>query len=176
MSLAPGYRIVAADPAVVRDLAPIELAAATLFPDEDLPRHLAEDPKSEDELAAAAREGMLWVALDEGDRPVAFALVDLIDGAPHLEEIDVHPDHGRRGIGRALIAAVEEWAADCGFSTITLSTFRHLAWNAPFYERVGFREIPEEEWGSGLRAVRRHEKSSGLDLTKRVLMRRHLER
>lgn len=45
---------------------------------------------------------------------VGFALVGLIDGQPHLEEMDVHPAFGRRGIGARLLAAVTEWARSAG--------------------------------------------------------------
>ena len=174
MALASGYRIAVADPAVAPALPAIERAAAALFPEEDLPRHLAQDTKDIDEFSEAAREGQLWVAWAPDEELVGFALVDLVDGTPHLEELDVHPDHGRRGVGSALVETVAAWALDCGFSALTLSTFRHLPWNAPFYARLGFVEIEEEELGSGLRAVRRQEKANGLDIAKRVLMRRVL--
>jgi GNAT superfamily N-acetyltransferase len=176
MPLAPGYHVAAADPAIAPALPAIERAAAALFPEEDLPRHLVAETKSLDELAEAAREGMLWVAFAPDGRPAGFALVDLVDGTPHLDEIDVHPDHGRRGIGTALIETVCTWAVDCGFAALTLSTFRHLPWNAPFYARLGFAEITEDAWGSGLRALRRSEKAIGLDLARRVFMRRTLAR
>src|SRR5689334_19477896 len=45
----------------------------------------------------AQREGHLWVALAD-DEPVGFALIGLLEpGVVHLEEVDVHPVHGRRG-------------------------------------------------------------------------------
>ena len=42
----------------------------------------------------------------------------------HLEELDVHPDHGRRGLGSSLVMAVRDWAAATGHEAITLTTFR----------------------------------------------------
>lgn len=45
--------------------------------------------------------GRLWVA-SSGNMPVGFALVKMLaDDLPHLEEIDVHPSHRRRGLGTA---------------------------------------------------------------------------
>lgn len=175
MPLAPGYRIAAADPAIVAALPPIERAAAALFPEEDLPRPLLDATKTEAELADAAREGMLWVAFATDGRAAGFALVDLVDGTPHLDELDVHPDHARRGIGAALVETVCAWAAGCGFRALTLSTFRHLPWNAPWYARLGFVEIDAATLGRGLRALRRNEKAAGLDLERRVCMRRRLQ-
>ena len=58
----------------------------------------------------AQRQEMLWVAVAPDSQVLGFALARLIDGEPHLEEIDVHPDHGRRGIGAALVRTVIEWA------------------------------------------------------------------
>lgn len=76
------------------------------------------------------------------DTPVGFALVEMLTGnEPHLEEIDVHPAHGRRGVGSALVRTVCEWATRSGFRDITLTTFRDVAWNMPFYARLGFAEL-----------------------------------
>ena len=62
----------------------------------------------------------------------------LADDLPHLEEIDVHPPHERRGQGPALVRAVCEWAADSGYAMLPLTTFRAVLWNYPFYTRLGF--------------------------------------
>ena len=52
-----------------------------------------------------------------------------------LEEIDVHPDHGRRGLGRRLVSAVCAWAARGGHRWLTLTTFRDVPFNMPFHAR-----------------------------------------
>src|SRR6185503_9462415 len=81
------------------------------------------------ELRKAQADGRLCVALD-GDRPVGFAHVEMLaEDLPHLEELDVHPDHGRRGIGAALVRTVCEWVARSGYSEVTLTTFRAVPWN-----------------------------------------------
>ena len=84
-------------------------------------------------LAAATREGRLWVATAAG-QPVGFAHLEVL--APdlvHLEELDVLPWHGRRGIGTALVRAVCAWAKEHGFARVTLTTFRAtrvvMAWS-----------------------------------------------
>ena len=102
--------------------------------------------------------------------PVGFAVATLLDGCPHLYELDVLPEHGRQGLGRALVLHVGGWAAAAGFASITLTTFRHLAWNAPFYASVGFAEIVEPELSSGMRATLAKEAENGLDPRKRVAM------
>jgi predicted N-acetyltransferase YhbS len=96
------------------------------------------------------------------------------DGSPHLEEIDVHPRHARRGVGTALVRSACEWAARSGHAQLTLTTFRALSWNMPFYQRLGFEEIPTEDLGPDLAAVVADEAARGLDPGRRVVMRRRL--
>jgi GNAT superfamily N-acetyltransferase len=168
------YEIVAARLADVSALAAIELAAARLLVGH-APEAVLRETTSEAELALAQRRGELWVALAQG-RPVGFAQVDRLEGtAAHLKEIDVHPEHARRGLGRRLVATVSEWATAQGFSSITLTTFRDLPWNMPFYERLGFVEIPPTELGASLESILLDEARRGLDPARRVAMRRRLE-
>jgi GNAT superfamily N-acetyltransferase len=80
------------------------------------------------------------VVLVSGDPPVGFARIDLVAGGAHLEQLAVHPDHGRRGLGRALVRAACAWAAAAGYDDMTLATYRDVPWNAPFYASEGFSE------------------------------------
>lgn len=135
---------------------------------------VAHDVTGLDELERALAAGLLWVARDAAGEPVGFALVELLDGEPHLEEIDVDPAHGRRGLGRALLDAVLAWARSGGHRGVTLTTFRDVAWNAPWYARAGFRELAPGEIGPGLATTMRGETARGLDPARRVAMRREL--
>ena len=97
--MTPKYTITAARPQDLTRLAAIELAAAQLLVGH-APESVLNETTSLDLLEKAQREGHLWVALAD-DGPVGFAHVELIErDAVHLEEIDVHPDHSRRGLGR----------------------------------------------------------------------------
>src|SRR6266568_4857348 len=107
-------------------------------------------------------------------RPVGYLLADLVDGAVHVEQVSVHPDAARQGIGRALIDHVARWAGRKGAEAVTLTTFRDVPWNASYYLRLGFRRLAEEELGPQLRAVRRREAAQGLDRWPRVCLRRDL--
>jgi len=153
----------------IRGLSAIELAAAKLLKGY-APESVLTETTDEHTFADAAREGRLWVALKR-DVPVGFALVKLLaDDLPHLEELDVDPSHGRRGVGTALVRAVCKWAADSGYTMLTLSTFRAVPWNFPFYARLGFEEIPRETLRSELLAVVSEEADRGLDPDTRVVM------
>ena len=152
----------------------IERRAAALFPASLLPSALAEETTSEAEVAIAVEEGRLLVARDAQAGVIGFALLEREGREVHLEEIDVDPDHGRRGVGRALVEAVIDWSREQGASRITLSTFRDLAWNAPFYARCGFEVVPASAWSARDRARRREEAAAGLDVAQRVIMARGL--
>lgn len=155
-------------------LAQVEIAANALFAGRGLAGVVANDSTSLDELAHAQAAGLLWVAREPAGEPVGFALLELVDGQAHLEEIDVDPAHGRRGIGRALLDAVVAWARSAGLRAVTLTTFRDVPWNAPFYARAGFRVLAPHELGPGLAALVRDEAARGLDPAQRVAMRRDL--
>lgn len=109
-----------------------------------------------------------------GDAPVGFALVEMLaDDLPHLDEVDVEPSHGRRGLGTALVQAVCEWATASGFSMLTLTTFRAVPWNLPFYARLGFVEIPRDLLRPELAAVVSDEAARGLAPETRAVMAYH---
>jgi GNAT superfamily N-acetyltransferase len=93
---------------------------------------------------------------------------------PHLEEIGVHPRHGRRGIGAALVRAACDWARRSGYPALTLTTFRAVPFNMPFYATLGFEEVGAGELRPELVAVVRDEAARGLATERRVVMRRRL--
>lgn len=164
------YRITNARPHDVALLADIERAAAMLLVDH-VPASILDEATSEHELQEAQAEGRLWVALAD-DTPAGFAHATVLGGVAHLAEIDVHPEHGRRGLGARLVAAVCDWAASSGYAEVTLTTFRDVRWNMPFYARLGFEEIPTRELSADLVAVIEDETRRGLDPARRVAMRR----
>ncbi|MEN2427185.1 GNAT family N-acetyltransferase [Chromobacterium vaccinii] len=163
-----GLLIRPAEAAELPLLAQIERRAARLFSPSDLPSALAEHTLPAETLSAARDAGLLWVADDAG-RAVGFALAEIVDGQLHLAEMDVDPDHARRGIGSALLrhALAQAWLRGC--AAVTLTTFAHLPWNAPFYRRHGFIEF-EPPAGSALADQLRAEAAAGL--RNRVAMRR----
>ena len=148
----------------------IERASGQRYRDFGL-NHVADDePASIETLLPYARAGRAWVAANPADEPLGYILVDEIDGAAHIEQVSVLPDHQGRGLGRALLDRVRLWALETGRTSITLTPFEHIPWNRPLYEHLGFRVLSEDEIGPGLRAKRATEASNGLDPATRVVM------
>ncbi len=74
----------------------IEWAAGVLFDDiEGLAAVSAAEPATAAQLGEYARAGRAWVATID-DRPVGYAIVDVIDGLAHLEQLSVVPTTGAR--------------------------------------------------------------------------------
>jgi predicted N-acetyltransferase YhbS len=85
--------------------------------------------------------------------------------------MDVWPAHGRRGLGSRLLLHVCDWARAEGYAAVTLSTFRDVPWNGPFYRKHGFKDLPSAQWTPGMRLIREQEAEHGLDVGARVFMR-----
>jgi GNAT superfamily N-acetyltransferase len=156
------------------ELVEIERAAGAAFRSLGMDLVADDDPGSVAELTPHAEDGRLFVAVDVVDRPVAYVLFDLVDGAVHIEQVSVHPDHSRLGIGRALIERTASWATARGLAALTLTTYVEVPWNGPYYERLGFRYLAPEEETPGLRAIRARERAVGVDAWPRACMRRDL--
>lgn len=134
-----------------------------------------DEPPSVKELAAFERAGRAWVVdgeVGDGDagRPVAYLLLDVVDERGHIEQVSVDPAYARRGLGRALMETAQEWTVAHGMRALTLTTFADVAWNAPYYTRLGFHTLPPDRLTEGLRRIRAHEAERGLDRWPRVAM------
>ncbi|MEV6418483.1 GNAT family N-acetyltransferase [Streptomyces sp. NPDC051662] len=167
-------RIRPATPADLPLLQDIERAAGEPFRGLGMAAIADDAPPALDLLERYRRAGHAWVTDDGTGRPVAYLLHDTVDHAAHVEQVSVHPDAARRGVGRALLGHLGERAVDAGLPALTLTTFAEVAWNAPYYARLGFRTLAEDELTDGLREIRRTEAEHGLDRWPRVCMRRDL--
>jgi ribosomal protein S18 acetylase RimI-like enzyme len=161
----------AAELAALQD---IEIAAGRSFRDVGMPEIAGDEPLPLDELAGYQQAGHAWVAAGEAGHPVAYLIACPVDGSLHVEQVSVHPDHARRGVGRTLLEHAAGHAAAKGRPALTLTTFVQVPWNAPYYQRCGFRYLDEAELTPGLRAIRLREAELGLDRWPRACMRRDL--
>lgn len=151
----------------------IERACGAAFRDLGMDAIAEDEPASIEELRRYAAGGRAWVT-DVDGRVVAYLIVDRVDGNAHIEQVSVHPDHARRGLGRAMLDHLAALSSEQGDPALTLTTFVEVPWNGPYYLRCGFRYLGEDELTAELREVRRHEAARGLDRWPRAAMRREL--
>jgi GNAT superfamily N-acetyltransferase len=101
-------------------------------------------------LADVANSGysFLFVAA-AGDRTVGFISGELRQGSPtflprtwaSVDDVFVEPEYRNRGMGRALLQSVNDWAQERGADGISLQVAAANARGRKFYEDLGFREI-----------------------------------
>lgn len=96
------------------------------------------------------RSGTTLIASSTAEGALGFAALRILDGEQYLEQLSLRRGAMRRGIGTALLRAAERTASRTPARALWLTTYRHLAWNAPFYERVGFVIVSPEQCGREL--------------------------
>ena len=102
---------------------------------------------------------------------MGFAACQACADALHLWELAVRHEAQGQGLGKALVAATFALARQRGLPGVTLSTFREIPWNAPFYARMGFQEVPVPDLNLRLATIRLREELLGLQVARRVTMR-----
>ncbi|ALE75401.1 GCN5-related N-acetyltransferase [Pseudonocardia sp. Ae168_Ps1] len=158
-------------PADVAAMREIERAAGEPF------RAIGLDVVADDEplpgavLVAYAAAGRAFVDVRDG-APAGYLITEVVDGCAHLEQVSVLPRMRGRRIGEGLVEHLAGWARDRRLPALTLTTYRDVPWNGPYWVRLGFRELVELT--PGLRAIRAEETARGLDVWPRLAMRRDL--
>lgn len=96
---------------------------------------------------------LLWIARISG-RPVGTARVRTLAGDAKVERVAVLSEARRCGVGRALMAAVEDWALSRGLDAVALNAQESAI---PFYRSLGYAISgePFEEAGIPHRAMRK---------------------
>ena len=98
--------------------------------------------------------------------------MDRIDGVPYLEQVSVRRDAMGRGLGRRLLEHAIHWA---GREPLWLTTYAHVPWNRPFYERHGFVTIRESACPAGIVAILSDQRLALPAPGERIAMRRAAE-
>lgn len=155
----------------VEALRQIELAAGARFREVGLDAIADDDPPAAEALLHHVDTGTVWVATEEHGVPIGYATASVVDDEGHLDQVSVVPTASGQGIGRALIDHVHAWARDDGRDTVTLTTFLEVAWNGPYYERLGYVVVAAGDLGPELAAIRAAETAAGLDISPRAAMR-----
>jgi predicted N-acetyltransferase YhbS len=99
-------------------------------------------------------------------------VMDRVDGAPCLEQLSVRVSAQQQGLGRRLLTHAIEWAAG---EDLWLTTYAHLPWNRPFYERHGFAVVPESQCSQDMIAILGDQRRWLPDPEQRIAMRRRFQ-
>ena len=171
-----GYAI---NPATLDDvpaLIAVDKAASHLFE----PTGLLSAEALKDHVPAAILEheipqNNVFAARNTHGWPVGFILIRPRRTGLYLDQVSVHPDHGQRGLGRALVHCAIDQARERKLPHITLSTFRDLAWNGPFYHSMGFRELPRKRYEPYMLEIEDAQRQV-MDVSQRCFMRYKVQR
>ena len=118
--------------------------------------------------------GTAWVAEGADGRLVGFVAAEVAGDAMHVWELAVAAEAQGEGLGRRLMAAAQDRARALGLAAVTLTTFRDVAWNAPFYARLGYRVLKNGELDARLTAILQAEVENDLPVDQRCAMRLEL--
>jgi GNAT superfamily N-acetyltransferase len=159
-------------------LGDIDLDASELFVQAGLDVELP----NEHEFALAERtrwlcslsSGNTLLAVSASGRVLGFAASGTRDREPYLDQLSVLRGSMRAGVGSALLSATEKRARASGARSLWLTTYSHLSWNRPFYERRGFVVVPEAGLGREMRAELEYERRWLPAPEERVAMRKEL--
>ena len=92
-----------------------------------------------DAIPEMVRGTFCFAGAFEGGRMIGMARV-LSDGASdaYIQDVVVHPDARRRGVGAGLVAFLRDWCESAGIVWLGLIG---EPGTGPFYERLGFRRM-----------------------------------
>ena len=100
------------------------------------------DPWSEKSIASELENALsLWLVAVEGDDVIGYVGSQTVLGWSDMMNVAVHPDHRRKGVGEALVVALEEALKAQESTCLTLEV---RASNDPartLYEKLGFVEV-----------------------------------
>lgn len=151
-------------------LTEIESDADQRYAESAHPELAGGSPIPRDVTERAVAQGRVRVALVD-ETLVGFVLLIRSRGELCIGQISVRPSAGRSGVGSMLMRHVIDEARANGETGIVLNTQADVAWNMPWYERLGFTVVPEEDWTDDMRAISAEQTAGGLDWATRVHMR-----
>ncbi|MEM7493580.1 MAG: GNAT family N-acetyltransferase [Pseudomonadota bacterium] len=170
--LPEGYFLSLGEVGDIPALIAVDKAASALF----APTGLVESEALDDHVPAEIFEqamavGDVVAAYNRHGWPVGFAIFSVRGNGLYLDQVSVHPDHGKQGLGRILVYAVIAEAEARRLSHVSLSTFRDLRWNGPFYASMGFVEMDRSDMEPYMLEIEDAQRGH-MDVSARCFMRR----
>jgi ribosomal protein S18 acetylase RimI-like enzyme len=155
----------------IAQLIEVERSAAQLFRQQKELQFIAEgevmSPQQHVDFIAQQRE---WVMVSPNEQLAGFIAVQPFAHSWHIAELSVAADWQRQGVGKRLIEEIAGLAISQGIQRLTLTTFVQVAWNAPYYQRLGFRIIPDARWDVYLQHLLAQEVEQGFTANSRCAM------
>ena len=102
-----------------------------------------------------------FVAMNAKNQAVGFLYAEKQAQDLYIIELDVAAEYQQQGIGRQLMIHVIDFARQQGFQAVTLTTFTDVAWNRPFYEKLGFKRLNPQNLKPYLKQKIAHEIEQG---------------
>lgn len=155
-------------------LGQVERSAAELFRTVNLDFLTNGPTVNKSHLSAMMSSNHLWVAVDKRDQPIGFVGGEELDGNFHIAEISVAQDAQGKGVGKALMAELVRQTKEEGQTAITLTTYRDIPWNGPWYRKLGFSEVSLGDMGDEYAKILDSEAQHGHDMDSRCIMRKVL--
>lgn len=153
-STTSAFEIPAAALAEIDALCEIDRDASALFAGAGLDVALADDHvysvMERTRWLRSLGAGQVFLAVAPPGRAIGFAARAVLDGEHYLDQLSVRTRCMRQGAGSALLRAAESAARTAGSRTLWLTTYNHLPWNRPFYERAGFVAVSATGCGQDL--------------------------
>jgi predicted N-acetyltransferase YhbS len=141
----------------------IEESGAETFERAGIPLADGSPPASPDYWAPVLDSGLLWVVDDPAAGPIGFVACEVQGDSLYIAEVDVMMERQQQGHGARLMRQAIGHARSLGLASVTLTTFRNVAWNAPFYAKLGFAELAAAETPDWLAAHIAEEESRGFE-------------
>ncbi len=167
-----GFKVAPAPAEKLHEFQELERLAASRFRDSPHPSAADLPPLGIGELERINTQSGLWGITTRSAELAAYLAWEPLENDAYIVEVDVRPESSGARLGAALIDHVALIARRRGLSRVLLRTFADVPWNAPYYRKLGFRELAEPP--ATLEETARHEAALGLDLSRRVTMARPL--
>ena len=129
-------------------LVDVEIEAGQVFRTIGMPEVATGVPQISD-LREAVEADRLWVT-EVGSEVAGYISAEVLDGKAHVAQVSVAPAFAGRALGRAMIELLEDWGRAAGRPATTLTTFRDVPWNGPYYLRLGYRVLRQADIGPEL--------------------------
>ncbi|MCT8341816.1 MULTISPECIES: GNAT family N-acetyltransferase [Photorhabdus] len=146
------------DSATISD---IERQAASLFPEELLPKVLGDQTLPAYEIESSIQEQRLWVA-ESDQKLVGFALIRRLNQLMLLAEIDVLPKYHDQGIASTLLSLIIEQLEQNKETALYLTTFRDFLPSRKLYDKFGFVILHSNDIPNELQKILVEEMTAGL--------------